>query len=140
MKPILNASPSRWKAVWGPKRVLPALLLAIACLAPSTAIARPHSHEGAKKKPGVQSGHVDNYKLDRELTHRSKNILAVIRLAFGEPKSIARDEDRRPAVTLLLLSYLGQQESDGIVRKSIVKTENYICSQTKYRDAPCGEE
>ena len=70
MKLLLNDSP-RSKAVWGPKRILLALLLAIACLAPSTAIAKPNSHAAAKKTPGVPSASVKQYKLDAELTGRA---------------------------------------------------------------------
>jgi hypothetical protein len=66
---------SRRKAVWGPKRTASALLLAFACLAPSTAVAKPHhhSHEGAKKKPGVRSESIKDYKIDGELTERGRN-------------------------------------------------------------------
>ena len=71
MKLLLNDS-SRSKAVWGPKRILPALLLAISCLVPTTAIAKPHSHEGAKKTPGVPGQYVKQYKLDGELTELAK--------------------------------------------------------------------
>ncbi len=73
MKPILDNRLIRWKAVWGPKRVLPALFLSILCLAPSTAIAKPHSHEGAKKKAGVPNANVKQYRLDDELAQRSND-------------------------------------------------------------------
>jgi serine protease AprX len=70
---------SRRKAVWGPKRTASALLLAFACLAPSTAVAKPHhhSHEGAKNNPGVRSERIEDYKIDAELTERSKGKYAV---------------------------------------------------------------
>ena len=64
--------PVRRKAVWGPKRTASVVLLAIACLAPNPADAKQHSHEGAKKKPGVQNRSVRNYKLDDELDRRTK--------------------------------------------------------------------
>ena len=71
MKLILSDSIRR-KAVWGPKRALPVLLLAIACLAPSSAIAEPHSHAVAKKTPGAPGSSVKQYKLDGELTELAK--------------------------------------------------------------------
>jgi serine protease AprX len=65
-------NPVRRKAVWGPKRVASVMLIAFACLAPIPAAAKQHSHEGAKKTPGVQNRSVRNYKLDHELDRRVK--------------------------------------------------------------------
>jgi serine protease AprX len=62
----------RRKAVWGPKRIASALLITVACLAPNTVAAAQHSHEGAKKKAGVPSQSVKNYKIDDELDRRVK--------------------------------------------------------------------
>jgi serine protease AprX len=75
----------RWKAVWGPKRTLTALMLLALGLAPNvvTAAARPskpqsnsghgHASQGAKAKPGGPSSRVKNYKTDDEVRKRSKN-------------------------------------------------------------------
>ena len=74
MNPTLIHHCSRRKAVWGPKRTASALLLAFACLAPSTAVAKPHQHsrQAAGKKPGVRSERIKDYKIDGELTERTK--------------------------------------------------------------------
>jgi serine protease AprX len=61
----------RRKAVWGPKRTLVALFLSLICLAPNTAVAKPHSQQGAKKKAGMPGSEVKDYKLDGELEQRS---------------------------------------------------------------------
>ena len=68
---------------------------------------------------------------------RLKHILSVVRVAFDEPSLITRDQDRRPAVTMLLLSYLEHEPSGAGLRQSILETEKYICTQTKYRGSPC---
>ena len=72
----------RWKAVWGPKRTLTALMLLALGIAPNvvTAAARPsnpqspsqHARQGSKAKPGVPSSRVKNYKTDEEVSRRSK--------------------------------------------------------------------
>jgi serine protease AprX len=72
----------RWKAVWGPKRTLTALMLLALGMAPNvvTAAAGPsnsqsvgqHGRQGSKAKPGVPSSRVRNYKSDDEVTRRSK--------------------------------------------------------------------
>jgi serine protease AprX len=64
---------SRKKAVWGPKRTVSVLLVALALLVPGVASAKAHAHEAAKKKAGAPSQSVKNYKLDGELTKRSKD-------------------------------------------------------------------
>ena len=71
----------RWKAVWGPKRTVSALLFTFVCLAPNTAAAKDHS-EGAKNTPGVKSASVKEYKLDGELTQRAagRNTLSTTRV------------------------------------------------------------
>jgi serine protease AprX len=68
MNPIL-CSPTRRKAVWGPNRTVSALLITLACLAPTLAFAKPHS----AKRPGVPGARVRDYRLDRELTKRSED-------------------------------------------------------------------
>jgi serine protease AprX len=70
LKTCLN--PIRRKAVWGPKRIASVVLFTFACLAPLPAAAKQHSHQGAKKRPGVQNASVRNYKLDDELDRRTK--------------------------------------------------------------------
>jgi subtilisin family serine protease len=70
MNPVPRHSLDRWKAVWGPKRNASALLVTLACLAPTLAFAMPQSGEGARQQPGVPA-HVQNYKLDRELSKRA---------------------------------------------------------------------
>src|SRR5882672_31511 len=61
----------RRKAVWGPKRTLVALFLSLICMAPNTAVAKPHSQEGKKKKAGTPGSQVKDYKRDGELEQRS---------------------------------------------------------------------
>jgi serine protease AprX len=75
----------RWKAVWGPKRRLTALMLLALGFAPNvvTAAAKSgssnsqsgsqHARQGPKAKPGVPSSRVKNYKIDDEVRKRSKN-------------------------------------------------------------------
>jgi serine protease AprX len=67
-------SPLRRKAVWGPKRTVSALLLALTCAAPSAAFANTHTRHYERKKPGEPGKFVKIYKgLDSELTGRSKD-------------------------------------------------------------------
>src|SRR5215212_9326334 len=63
----------RHKAVWGPKRNTSALLVALACMAPNFAAAKTHSQQPATKTAGVPGKLVKSYKLDGELTKRSKD-------------------------------------------------------------------
>src|SRR5471032_1190189 len=73
MSPTYRPSLSRHKAVWGPKRTVSVLLAAFVCLVPSFAAAKTHSHEGTKKTAGAPGRTVKAYKLDGELTKRSKD-------------------------------------------------------------------
>ena len=73
MNPTNRQSFGRHKAVWGPKRTIPALLLALTCMAPNFAAAKTHSHEAARKTPGVPGAAAKSYKLDDELTRRSND-------------------------------------------------------------------
>ena len=66
-------SVNRHKAVWGPKRAIPALLLAFSCMAPNFAAAKTHSHEASRKTAGVPGRAAKSYKLDDELTRRSND-------------------------------------------------------------------
>jgi hypothetical protein len=64
----------RHKAVWGPKRLVSALLVAVACLAPNAADAKTHYRHAHRKKPGEPGKFVRFYKgLDSELSDRSKD-------------------------------------------------------------------
>ena len=67
-----NQAPRR-KAVWGPKRIASALLVTLACWAPSTTFAKPHNREGARKPSGVRSARVKDYRIDAELSKRSND-------------------------------------------------------------------
>lgn len=63
---------------------------------------------------------------------RLSRILSIIRLSFSQPKYIARDQDRTPAVTRLLLSFLEHQCTDKKLKESIVDTEIYVSSQVAH--------
>ena len=71
MNPSHFLSVPRHKAVWGPKRTASALLVAVACLAPTVAAANPHAHAAQKKIAGAPSASVKNYKLDDHVTERA---------------------------------------------------------------------
>jgi serine protease AprX len=64
---------NRRKAVWGPKHTASALLVTLACLAPTMAFAKPRNRDKARNLPGVRGAHVKDYKLDRELSKRSED-------------------------------------------------------------------
>ena len=71
-------SDSRHKAVWGPKRIASALLVAFACVRPNVAVADTHSNHGSHKiaggshkTAGVPGAFAKPYKLDVELTRRA---------------------------------------------------------------------
>jgi hypothetical protein len=63
---------------------------------------------------------------------RVNRILSIIRLSFSQPKYIARDQDRTPAVTRLLLSFLEHRFADKTIKKKIVDTEIYVSSQVAH--------
>src|SRR5580765_94136 len=64
----------RHKAVWGPKRLVSALLVAVACMAPNAADAKTHYRHAHRRKPGEPGKFVRFYKgLDSELSERSKD-------------------------------------------------------------------
>ena len=60
---------------------------------------------------------------------RLPRILSIVRLSFSQPKYISRDQDRDPAVTRLLLSFLENQHQDAKLKKSVTDTESYISTQ-----------
>jgi len=60
---------------------------------------------------------------------RLSRVLSIIRLSFSQPKYIARDEDRDPVVSMLLLSLLEHECEDKTAKQNIVDTEVYVSSQ-----------
>ena len=69
----------RWKAVWGSKRTFAGALLLIVFTVtgfPANAIADGrHARRAERAEPGVRGANVQGYKLDKELTQRSKQNL-----------------------------------------------------------------
>jgi hypothetical protein len=65
-------------------------------------------------------------------SERIGRILSIIRLSFSRPEYIARAEDRTPAVTRLLLSFLEQRRADKKLKQSIIDTESYVSSQVAH--------
>src|ERR1051325_9371948 len=65
---------SRRKAVWGPKRTLSAVfVLVLAFAAPTFAAGgREHARAGSKARDGRPNSLVHGYRLDNELTKRSR--------------------------------------------------------------------
>jgi serine protease AprX len=63
---------TRRKAVWGPKRTLVAALVVCMGLAPGASAAGRHSRPGKKALSGGPNYRAKNYKLDDELTRRSR--------------------------------------------------------------------
>src|SRR5262245_45286738 len=61
----------RKKAVWGPKRTLAAVALAVFATAPSALAEGRHVRNMPHAKPGVPGSQVKNYKTDDELTRRA---------------------------------------------------------------------
>jgi hypothetical protein len=61
---------------------------------------------------------------------RVARIISILRLSFSQPKYITRDEDKNPAVTLLLLEFLESQHEDASLEQSIKDTEDYVSKQT----------
>jgi hypothetical protein len=59
-----------------------------------------------------------------------REILPLIRTAFLAPQIITAPEDKKPAVTLLLLSYLESTVQDGILKKEIVDLTDFIKDKT----------
>src|SRR5690242_16288791 len=71
---ILHSSKTRRKAVWGPKRTLAAAFVLSVAMATAAAAASGHDHvrRGAKAHEGGPNSLVKGYKLDGELTKRSR--------------------------------------------------------------------
>ncbi len=53
---------------------------------------------------------------------RVKQLLPILLKGFSQPRFIVKEDDKNPAVTLLLLDYLKQNTTDGNVRKRIEET------------------
>jgi len=51
-------------------------------------------------------------------------------MAFQDPRLISDEEDRKPAVTVLLLNYLRGNISDGALKKEISKVEEQVLQMT----------
>ena len=75
---------------------------------------------------GVLHGFTEDELLDPS---RVSRILSIIRLSFSQPKYITRSEDKHPAVTKLLLSFLKHQCEDKELKRKIADTEMYVSSQ-----------
>jgi serine protease AprX len=72
MNITLRSEDTRRKAVWGPKRALVTALLIVSALAPNAFAKDDHSSKVSKRAPGQPGSQAVPYKLDRELTERSK--------------------------------------------------------------------
>ena len=59
-----------------------------------------------------------------------RKILPLIRGAFVAPQIITVPEDKKPAVTLLLLNYLEAAVQDGALRKEIVDLIEFVKERT----------
>ncbi len=68
---IFSSGTSRKKAVWGPKRTLAALALAVFACAPNAMAEGRHVRNAKHARPGVPGQHVKTYKVDDELSRRS---------------------------------------------------------------------
>jgi subtilisin family serine protease len=68
----LPLHPSRKKAVWGSRRTLASVTLAVATIAPNAMAAGTHTIQPLHAKPGVPGSAATNYKVDNELTRRMK--------------------------------------------------------------------
>src|ERR1700679_579695 len=64
---------------------------------------------------------------------RLSRILSITRLSFSQPKHIARDQDRKPGVTNLLLAFLEHQCSDATLKRNIADVEVYVSSQVAHQ-------
>ena len=61
--------------------------------------------------------------------NRLNRTISIVRLSFSQPKYITRNQDKDPAVTRLLLSFLEYQCQDAKLRKNITDAEEYISTQ-----------
>jgi len=63
--------------------------------------------------------------------NRLEHILSLVRMSFDEPELITRLQDKNPAVTLLLLSFLEHAQQDPKRREQVRAAESYIDAQLK---------
>lgn len=59
-----------------------------------------------------------------------KNYLPIVRAAFVSPRIVRLAEDRKPKVTLFLLTYLGREVRDANLKTQISEAVRYIKEQT----------
>jgi hypothetical protein len=67
---------------------------------------------------------------DLKRPQQVRKILPLIHNAFVAPQIIAIAEDKKPAVTLLLLKYLETNVQDGDVKKEITQLMSFIREKT----------
>ena len=67
---------------------------------------------------------------DMKNAQEIRKILPLIRGAFVAPQIITVPEDKKPAVTLLLLNYLEAAVQDGALRKEIVDLIEFVKERT----------
>jgi hypothetical protein len=60
---------------------------------------------------------------------RLARIISIVRLSFSQPKYIERDQDRKPAVTSLLLAFLENHCADAKLKRNITDAEAYVSAQ-----------
>jgi len=60
---------------------------------------------------------------------RTDRIVSIVLLAFSHPLYIAREQDREPAVTMLLLSFLAHEQKDPKLEGRIADVERSISSR-----------
>lgn len=59
-----------------------------------------------------------------------KLYLPLIQFAFQEPRLIKEEEDRKPAVTMLLLNYIHDNIRDAALKNEVSKVEEQVLQQT----------
>jgi hypothetical protein len=62
----------------------------------------------------------------------ASRVLPIIDLSFSYPELIARETDKHPKVTLLLLAFLIHQIPDPEIQKNIQQTREFVLSKTMY--------
>lgn len=75
---------------------------------------------------GIVRAFTEEEILDPE---RLGRIISIVRLSFSQPKYIERDQDRKPAVTSLLLAFLEHHCADTKLKRNIIDAEAYISAQ-----------
>jgi len=62
---------------------------------------------------------------------RLEHMLSLVKMSFDRPKYITRPQDRNPAVTVLLLSFLEHAQQDPKRKEQVRAAESYIDAQLK---------